>query len=423
MPQAHDALPLEVKRHGKRPYPSPDRSVDASPDPECTSITDRSSTDVDHEDGQSSQHTLSPATKKARTSEEDRRTELETRGSRSTTRIPLPPDSTWCWQGESAGGPNDHSPLQHAPRLPSPPELSTAGSSASHQAPVLHQLGQDNLYWAAQQPFMDLQAANPSGHHPHHSHLQGPALMPPLLQQQQLLLRNAALQQHGGLPQHQAAMGPPHDPYGYASSGFGRPTNHAFLPQHFIPPGHNMPMNEGQYQERSMSHMQFFPPHVDLRQVADPLPPRNHPPVCLYTRNDDEILSDYQIFVRRHIEFFQADTAEVNTAAPGRKKPVLLGQVGIRCRHCASLLADRRSAATVYFPSKLRGLYQAAQNIATTHLGDSCPSMPESIKVVFRSFQRQGRRASAGHGGRQYWADAAKASGIMETEDGLRFAR
>jgi hypothetical protein len=141
----------------------------------------------------------------------------------------------------------------------------------------------------------------------------------------------------------------------------------------------------------------------------------------LHAPNDDETLSDYQVFVRKQIEFFEADTYEVETPKPGRKKPIVLGQVGIRCKHCRDVLIARRMPATVYFPSKLRGVYQAAQNIATTHL-DKCPNMSESVKRACSAFQKDSKRASAGRGGKQYWADAAKALGVVESQDRLRFA-
>jgi hypothetical protein len=144
------------------------------------------------------------------------------------------------------------------------------------------------------------------------------------------------------------------------------------------------------------------------------------PPMLLYAPNDDDVLSGYQVFLRKQIEFFEANMKEVDTPTPGRKKPVVFRQVGIRCKHCADLAVQRRKAATVYFPSKLRGLYQAAQNIATTHLG-SCPSMSESLRSAFVAFQKEGRRAMAGQGGKQYWADAARALDIVEAHDGLRF--
>lgn len=141
----------------------------------------------------------------------------------------------------------------------------------------------------------------------------------------------------------------------------------------------------------------------------------------MHTDHDDDMLSDYQIFLRKNIEFFEADKTEVETPAPGRKKPLNLGQVGIRCIHCAHVAIPRRTSATVYFPSKLKGLYQAAQNIGSTHFRGSCPNLPEAVRALAKTFQVDGKRATAGHGGKQYWSDAAGNLGVVEAEDGLRF--
>jgi hypothetical protein len=149
----------------------------------------------------------------------------------------------------------------------------------------------------------------------------------------------------------------------------------------------------------------------------------HHAPVLMHSDRDDDILSDYQIFLRKQIEFFEADQVEVKTATPGRKVPVVLGQVGIRCIHCADVPIQQRAAATAYFPSRLKGLYQAAQNIGTTHFRKSCPNIPaEQQELSKTAFQVNGKRATAGHGGKKYWADSAASLGVIETETGLRFS-
>ena len=149
-----------------------------------------------------------------------------------------------------------------------------------------------------------------------------------------------------------------------------------------------------------------------------------HPPVLMHSERDDDILSDYQLFLRKQIEFFEADRAEVKTATPGRKVPVVLGQVGIRCIHCGDVPIQQRASATAYFPSRLKGLYQAAQNIGTTHFRKSCPNIPAHQQELAKTaFQVNGKRATAGHGGKKYWADSAASLGVVETENGLRFSK
>ena len=193
------------------------------------------------------------------------------------------------------------------------------------------------------------------------------------------------------------------------------------------PNSHNDPQQQyftrsSDYQHNTTQALTNDLSHFAIDQPPEEQQGRNgHPPALLYTHNDDDVLSGYQIFLRKQIEFFEADKADVNTATPGRKKPVALGQVGIRCKHCANVPIPHRTAAAVYFPTKLKGLYQAAQNIGTTHLKNSCPNLPDPLKAVAKTFQVDGKRATAGHGGKVYWSDAARRMGVVEADDGLRF--
>ena len=113
-------------------------------------------------------------------------------------------------------------------------------------------------------------------------------------------------------------------------------------------------------------------------------------------------------------------TEDVESNAQGRNKPITLGQVGIRCRHCTSLQARQRARGSVYYPSKLQGLYQAAQNMATIHLVETCKSIPEQVRAELRNIKE--RKSSAG-GGKAYWGNGARVLGVVETEDCLRFRR
>jgi len=133
---------------------------------------------------------------------------------------------------------------------------------------------------------------------------------------------------------------------------------------------------------------------------------------------DEERLSDYQCLVRKQIQVFAAGPDDVDSHAQGRNKPIVLGQVGIRCRHCAGVSSHHRGRGSTYYPSKLLGLYQAAQNMASCHLCESCRSIPEPLKQELNVLRE--RKSSAG-GGKQYWADGAKALGLVEMEDRLRF--
>lgn len=180
-------------------------------------------------------------------------------------------------------------------------------------------------------------------------------------------------------------------------------------------------------------------------------------PLQLYMSCDDESLSPFQCMVRKNIELFEARNEDVESNAQGRNKPIVLGQVGIRCRHCkcvclslcvrfgwhecvlilytfvltpppllvsfvrflgSNLPARHRARASVYYPAKLMGLYQAAQNMATIHLCQSCQKVPTPVRQELLALRE--RKSSAG-GGKKYWGDGARVLGVYEAHDGLRF--
>jgi hypothetical protein len=137
--------------------------------------------------------------------------------------------------------------------------------------------------------------------------------------------------------------------------------------------------------------------------------------------SDVDQLSKYQVLVRRQLEYFISQKDDAEYSVQGRKKQARLGQVGIRCKHCSHLPHRLRGRGAGYYPAKLSGVYQAAQNMATNHLNQFCNSIPADIRETLRSL-RGGRHDSAAGGGKQYWADACIQIGLVEDEeDGLRF--
>ena len=150
----------------------------------------------------------------------------------------------------------------------------------------------------------------------------------------------------------------------------------------------------------------------------NPVQPTEGP--ILYMRADDDILSEQQVLLRKQIELFAADTEDICAVTPGRRKEIVLGQVGIRCRHCAHIPIHHRAKGSVYYPSKLSGIYQAAQNMCSSHFCDSCNNIDPFVKADLRAYQQA--KSTSGHGGKQYWADSARVLGVMETEnEGLCF--
>ncbi|GAX09328.1 hypothetical protein FisN_6Lh303 [Fistulifera solaris] len=139
--------------------------------------------------------------------------------------------------------------------------------------------------------------------------------------------------------------------------------------------------------------------------------------VLLATDEDEKNLSEYQTLVRKQLEFFEASEEDVSLTTQGRKKVVYIGQVGIRCIHCAHRPANLRSRGSVYFPSKLSSVYQAAQNMAVSHLMDACDEIDEGTRQQLSSLRS---RKDTAAGGKAYWALSCAKVGVSETETGLR---
>jgi hypothetical protein len=144
------------------------------------------------------------------------------------------------------------------------------------------------------------------------------------------------------------------------------------------------------------------------------------PSIQLYLTCDDDSLSEYQCLVRKQIELFEAVVEDVESNAQGRNRPIVLGQVGIRCCHCSMLPPKHRARGAIYYPAKLQGIYQAAQNLAAAHLGVHCQNVPANIRNHLTKLRE--RKSSAG-GGKKYWADGVRVLGVFEGRDGLRFEK
>ena len=116
----------------------------------------------------------------------------------------------------------------------------------------------------------------------------------------------------------------------------------------------------------------------------------------------------------------QATTNDVLTKQRQKTKPIVLGQIGIRCAFCSSLHALIRPTGAVSYPVKKAGVYQACQNMANIHWMDHCAYIPLSFREKLISARRRKSKLNAS---KQEWAERCTALGIYEDEvAGLRFA-
>ena len=186
--------------------------------------------------------------------------------------------------------------------------------------------------------------------------------------------------------------------------------------------------------------------------------PTAREPLTMYISCDNDSLTAYQCLARKQIELFEAGPVEVEAGTQGRNRTIILGQVGIRCRHCSvcfyhsdyaiilyrvliyiclympispnhcaefishfdlqHLSLKERSKGSTFYPSKLSGLYQAAQNMTNSHLAEHCQHVPAAVR---EELAKLGNKKSSAGGGKDYWASGARMLGVIEDDHGLRF--
>lgn len=133
--------------------------------------------------------------------------------------------------------------------------------------------------------------------------------------------------------------------------------------------------------------------------------------------SDTEWLSELNCFVRANcVEAFSANESQVNrTSKRGR---ITLHQVGIQCHFCAHRPVAERAVAAMSFPTSVSGIYESVKRWQRVHL-EACEDIPIGVQ------ENIARLASANiwiPTTRQYWADSARALGMVDTEEGIRFA-
>ena len=115
----------------------------------------------------------------------------------------------------------------------------------------------------------------------------------------------------------------------------------------------------------------------------------------VYSPGDDDALGRLRSLTRRQIEWFAATSEDV----ADRKRtahPVVLGQVGFRCVHCAHTPYKERAKYAVCYPMNYSRIKGAIKQYRSSHFME-CKEMPTNIKNFSESLLiRQGK------GGKDY---------------------
>jgi hypothetical protein len=148
--------------------------------------------------------------------------------------------------------------------------------------------------------------------------------------------------------------------------------------------------------------------------------PNLYLPKSLAHPSDELLLSSHQVLLRQQIEAFEATEEDAKTTFRGRNRRIRVGQVGIRCRHCKNTPPFQRQPGSMYFPCSTAGIYQASQNMSSTHLQCGlCHAMPEQLRQQFAELIPT--KMTGSMAGRPYWTNCAREMGLVDTEEGIQF--
>jgi hypothetical protein len=145
-------------------------------------------------------------------------------------------------------------------------------------------------------------------------------------------------------------------------------------------------------------------------------------PMPLAMPSDKDWLTPLHCFVRRScVEVFTASDQDVATPSKGKRKPIQVGQIGIRCPHCHALESNSqrsRERGSVYYPTTISSIYNATMNLLQRHL-HSCPAVPEDIMRRYETLKADDARSGTS---KRYWVESALSLGLVDTPHGIRYS-
>lgn len=145
-------------------------------------------------------------------------------------------------------------------------------------------------------------------------------------------------------------------------------------------------------------------------------------PVPLALPSDKDWLTPLHCFVRGNcVEVFTATEDDVATPSKGKRKPIYVGQIGIRCPHCRIYDSDNgtnraRERGSVYYPTTIASIYNATMNLLQRHL-HNCPAVPDNIMRRYETLKADDARSGTS---KRYWIESALSLGLVDTENGIR---
>jgi hypothetical protein len=151
-----------------------------------------------------------------------------------------------------------------------------------------------------------------------------------------------------------------------------------------------------------------------LSNSRSPLSPSSR--ILLGIPEDKDWLSEKDIFIRKQLEVFCATEEDVAAARADLKYPVSVGQVGIRCIHCALAHGSEAVGHAVAYPFTISGIHESVREIHRLHL-DTCKNLPAAQKEKLQNLGASSLSSVL----RRYYVLGAKALGLRDTKSaGIR---
>ena len=154
----------------------------------------------------------------------------------------------------------------------------------------------------------------------------------------------------------------------------------------------------------------------EVRTIPDPSASDGRRILLLSMPDDHQCLSETLCIVRNNVEVFTADGDDVRAPAPGRKRPIQVGQVGLRCVYCRSVPGRDRVKRATCFPSSVKRIYRAMIDMKLDHFAN-CPHVPEGLKARLRELQSGTTKRSTGMTV-QYFVRSALRVGMHDVLEG-----
>lgn len=135
---------------------------------------------------------------------------------------------------------------------------------------------------------------------------------------------------------------------------------------------------------------------------------------------DKEWLTPLHCFVRKQcVHVFTASDDDVATPSKGKRKPIQVGQVGIRCPHChQETSSPSRERGSVYYPTSIASIYNATMNLLQRHL-HNCSAVPPEVMARYEMLKGDDARSGTS---KKYWVKSAVSLGLVDTPNGIRFS-